>query len=102
MDDFVWACSEVYGPNDDSQRGALWEGLIRIHSRWNIAWCVFGDFNIIRYSSERFGCRLSVRLCLRFQISLRLITLWIYHLKGLLSPGLEIRGQIVCQVLTGP
>ena len=46
--------------------------------------------------------RLSIRLCLLFRISLRLITLWIYLLKGLRSPGLEIRGQIVCQELIGP
>ena len=46
-DDFVWACSGVYGPNEDSQRGALWEELSRMHSRWNVSWCVIGDFNII-------------------------------------------------------
>ena len=56
VDDFVWACSGVYGPNEDYQRGALWEELSRMHSRWNTTWCVFGDFNTIRYSSERFGC----------------------------------------------
>ena len=27
-----------------------------MHSRWNTAWCVIGDFNIIRHPSERFGC----------------------------------------------
>ena len=37
VDDFVWACSRVYGPNDDSQWGALWEELSRMHSRWNTA-----------------------------------------------------------------
>ena len=46
----------MYGPNDDSQQGALWEELIRMHSRWNTAWCVIGDFNIIQYPCERFGC----------------------------------------------
>ena len=56
MDNFVWACLRVYGPNDDSQWGALWEELTRIHFRWNTAWCVFGDFNIIHYPSEKFGC----------------------------------------------
>lgn len=25
-------------------------------ARWNTAWCLIGDFNIIRYLSERFGC----------------------------------------------
>ena len=47
VDNFVWACSRVYGPNDDSQLGALWEELTRMHSRWNTTWCVFRDFNII-------------------------------------------------------
>ena len=37
VDDFVWACSGVYRPNEDSQRGALWEELSRMHSRWNTA-----------------------------------------------------------------
>ena len=44
---FLWACSRVYGPNDDGHWGALWEELTMMHSRWNIAWCVIGDFNII-------------------------------------------------------
>ena len=56
VDDFVWACSRVYVPKDDSQQGALWEELTTMHSRWNIAWCVIEDFNIILYPCERFGC----------------------------------------------
>ena len=27
VDDFVWACTGVYGPNEDGQRAALWEEL---------------------------------------------------------------------------
>ena len=46
----------MYGPNEDNLQGALWEELSRMHSRWNTAWCVFGDFNTIRYPSERLGC----------------------------------------------
>ena len=38
--------------------------------------------------------RLLVWLCLLFQTSLRLITLWNYLLKGLHLLGLEIRGQL--------
>ena len=38
--------------------------------------------------------RLLVQLCLLFQTSLRLITLWTYPLKGLHLLGLEIRGQL--------
>ena len=27
-----------------------------MHARWNMAWCLMGDFNIIRYLSERLSC----------------------------------------------
>ena len=27
VDDFVWACTGVYGPNEDSQQSFLWELL---------------------------------------------------------------------------
>ncbi|KAL4637756.1 hypothetical protein ACB092_03G099300 [Castanea dentata] len=45
VDDFVWACTGVYGPNGNGQRPNLWP----------VAWCLVGDFNIIRYPSERLG-----------------------------------------------
>ena len=56
MDDFIWAYTGVYGPNDDTQRSFLWEELLRVRARWPMTWCVVGDFNIIRYPSERLGC----------------------------------------------
>ena len=56
MGDFVWACIGVYGSNDDGQQVSLWELSSQVHARWPMAWCVVGDFNIIRYPSERLGC----------------------------------------------
>ena len=56
VDDFVWACTGVYGPSDDGQRASLWEELSQVCARWPMAWCIVGDFNIIRYPSERLGC----------------------------------------------
>ena len=58
VDDFVWACSGVYGSNEDSQQSFLWEELLQVRARWSMAWCLVGDFNIIRYPSERLGCEL--------------------------------------------
>ena len=58
VDDFVWVCTGVYGPNDDGQQAALWDELSQVHARWPMAWCLVGDFNIIRYPSERLGCEL--------------------------------------------
>ena len=56
VDDFVWACTGVYGPNDNGQQSTLWEELSQVCARWPMAWCLVGDFNIIGYLSERLGC----------------------------------------------
>ena len=56
VDDFVWACTGVYGPNDNGQRFTLWEELSQVRARWPMAWCLVGDFNIIKYPSESLGC----------------------------------------------
>ena len=58
VDDFVWACIGVYGPNDDGQWATLWEELSQVRARWPMAWCLVGDFNIFRYPCERLGCEL--------------------------------------------
>ena len=56
VDDFVWACTGVYGLNDNGQRFTLWEELSQVCARWPMAWCLVGDFNIIKYPSESLGC----------------------------------------------
>ena len=38
VDDFVWACIGVYGPNDSGQRSTLWEELSQVRARWPMAW----------------------------------------------------------------
>ena len=52
VDHFVWAFTSVYGPNSDCDRQLLWEELAGIHSWWNVAWCIGGDFNAVRFPSE--------------------------------------------------
>ena len=54
-DGFTWACSGVYGPNDNNLRSDLWDELVGIQQYWNVLWCCFGDFNIVRFPSERRG-----------------------------------------------
>ena len=51
-DGFIWACSVVYGPNDNNLRGDLWDELVGIQQYWNVPWCCFGDFSIVRFPSE--------------------------------------------------
>ncbi|XP_065630572.1 uncharacterized protein LOC136067974 [Quercus suber] len=55
VDQFVWAFSGVYGPNCDRDRCLLWEELLGVCSWWEVPWCVGGDFNVVRFPSERFG-----------------------------------------------
>ena len=54
-DGFIWACSGVYDPNDNNLRGQMWDELIGIQQLWDVPWCYIGDFNIIRFPSERLG-----------------------------------------------
>ena len=37
VDDFVWAYTGVYSPNDNGQRSTLWEELSQVHARWPMA-----------------------------------------------------------------
>ena len=54
-DGFIWACSGVYGPNDNNLRGQLWDNLIGIQQLGEVPWCYIGDFNIVQFHSERLG-----------------------------------------------
>ena len=55
LDGFEWVCTGIYGPNADIHRAALWEELSRVRTRWNKAWLLFGDFNVVRYPCEGLG-----------------------------------------------
>ena len=39
----------------DRDRRRLWEELAGVYSRWDVPWCMGGDFNITRFHSERSG-----------------------------------------------
>jgi len=43
----------IYGPNDDALRVGLLEELEKFISMWDVPWCLGGDFNVVRFSSER-------------------------------------------------
>lgn len=50
-----WTVTSAYGLNS-SQRMNFWKGLDDIRSRWGGPWCVGGDWNEVRFSSEKLGC----------------------------------------------
>lgn len=54
-----WVATSVCGPNQSSDRSAFWAELSSIAGRWQHSWVIGGDFNIIRFSSEKGGCRVS-------------------------------------------
>ena len=55
QDQAEWAFSGVYGPNIDADRGLLWEELAGVNSWWGVPWCIGGDFNVIKFPSEKLG-----------------------------------------------
>ena len=54
-DQFVLAFTSVYGPNLRRGNRFLWEELYGLNSWWSVPWCVGGDFNVVRFLSERLG-----------------------------------------------
>jgi hypothetical protein len=56
-DGFEWAFARVYGPNDNSDRRWLWDEMAGLLSFWELPWVLGGDFNVIRFPSERSGGR---------------------------------------------
>ena len=87
VDGFVWLCMGVYGPTNASLRDTLWAKLDSVRVRWSSAWCVFGDFNIIRYLLSDLGVLHLAQPCSNSQISLRGI-FWLIYLWW----GMSIRG----------
>ncbi|KAG6644474.1 hypothetical protein CIPAW_08G057000 [Carya illinoinensis] len=54
-DGFVWGFAGVYGPNNDISRKFLWDEITGLCNWWEGPWCIGGDFNTTRFSSERSG-----------------------------------------------
>ena len=52
-DGFMWFFMGAYGPTLKSYREPFWEELGVIRGLWYDPWCIGGDFNVIRFPSER-------------------------------------------------
>uniref|UniRef100_A0A2N9GFH2 Endonuclease/exonuclease/phosphatase domain-containing protein n=1 Tax=Fagus sylvatica TaxID=28930 RepID=A0A2N9GFH2_FAGSY len=50
-----WVFSGVYVPQTVRDRLLMWEELACLHSWWGSPWCIKGDFNVVRFPSERVG-----------------------------------------------
>ena len=49
----MWFFTGVYGPTMKRYREPFWEELGAIRGLWSDPWCIGGDFNVIRFPSER-------------------------------------------------
>jgi exonuclease III len=50
-----WVFIGVYGPQTNRDKLLMWEELAGLYSWWGSLWCVGGDFNVVRFPSERSG-----------------------------------------------
>ena len=49
-----WWLSGVYGPNNPKERCVFWEELAGLYGLCGDKWCIGGDFNVVRFLSEKF------------------------------------------------
>lgn len=55
-----WFVTSVYGPHSSQRPMDFWKELDAIKGRWNGTWCVGGNWNVVRFPSEKLGgCRTS-------------------------------------------
>ena len=63
LDGFDWVGTGLYGLTHDEIRPDLWSELKVVCQQWVQPWCIFGDFNVVRFPNERLGCnRLSAAM----------------------------------------
>lgn len=54
--DFKWHLTGVYAPNDRVEREETWWEVGAARGLFTGPWVLCGDFNIVRYPSEKFNC----------------------------------------------
>lgn len=50
-----WWLSGVYGPNKSRERKDFWEEMAGLYGLCGQNWCIGGDFNTVRYPSEKLN-----------------------------------------------
>lgn len=60
---YRWVFTGLYGPVNNRCRE---DELSAVAFRWDVPWCVGGDFNVVRFPHERWGCTSISRNMRRF------------------------------------
>lgn len=82
-DGFECFLTNVYGPTGDAERSRIWLELDEVRSKWpDLPWCIGGDFNFIRVSSEKNTPSVSDVNMRRFDYFLRRHELCDFPLNG--------------------
>lgn len=55
--DVRWLVTSVHGPTDRRLRDSFWGELDSFQSNWSGPWCLGGDWNVVRFPSEKLGGR---------------------------------------------
>jgi hypothetical protein len=101
LDQKDWAFSGVYGPNINRERITMWEELAGVASWWGVPWVVGGDFNAIRFPSERLGASHFTSSMHAFSDFISSCGLRDIPWKGVFSLGQIIGRMQLCLELTG-
>ncbi|GKB77670.1 transposon TX1, partial [Tanacetum coccineum] len=48
------------------QKTSLWDRLTGLMNRWNGAWCIFGDLNVVRCNEDRLNCQVNIKESIEF------------------------------------
>ncbi|PWA51496.1 hypothetical protein CTI12_AA466280 [Artemisia annua] len=56
----------IYGPHVTGQKASLWDRLSRMMNRWQGAWCIFGDLNVVRSIDDRLNSQVNMKEACEF------------------------------------
>jgi hypothetical protein len=100
-DGLDWVGTGLYGPTADGLWHGLWDELRSVRQKWGLPWCVFGDFNVVRFPSERKGCTRLMSHMMDFSDFIEESHLVDLPLEGGNTPGVVVRKIRPCSELTG-
>ena len=77
----------VYAPHDAREKNMLWDYLHHVIGRWRGEVVIMGDFNEVRYKTDRFGSVFNNRSAILFNLFIENSGLMEINLGGVNSRG---------------